>query len=68
VCIASVIVLDKVQIGYSVYGCDILREMRRIKLSYSRAFWNISDLSVECKDCGTINTITIESGELKKQI
>jgi hypothetical protein len=31
------------------------------------AFWNISDFGYKCKDCGTINTITIENGELKKQ-
>jgi uncharacterized Zn finger protein len=32
------------------------------------AFWNISDLGVKCKNCGTINTITIENGELRKQV
>ncbi|MFY9566426.1 MAG: hypothetical protein WAQ29_08755 [Nitrososphaeraceae archaeon] len=31
------------------------------------AFWNVNDLNVKCKDCGTINTVTIENGELKKQ-
>jgi uncharacterized Zn finger protein len=30
------------------------------------AFWNVNDLNVKCKDCGTINTITVENGELKK--
>jgi hypothetical protein len=30
------------------------------------AFWNISDLGVKCKNCGTIITITLENGELKK--
>ena len=30
------------------------------------AFWNVNDLNVKCKDCGTINIITIEMGELKK--
>ena len=30
------------------------------------AFWNISDLGIKCKECGTINTITIENGGLKK--
>jgi hypothetical protein len=32
------------------------------------AFWNVNDLNLRCKDCGTINIITIENGELKKQI
>jgi uncharacterized Zn finger protein len=31
------------------------------------AFWNVNDLNVKCKDCGTISTITIENGELRKQ-
>ena len=30
-------------------------------------FWNISDLGVKCKNRGTINTITLENGELVKQ-
>jgi hypothetical protein len=33
----------------------------------SHAFWNITDFGVKCKDCGTINTVTIENGELRKQ-
>jgi hypothetical protein len=32
------------------------------------AFWNVNDLNVKCKDCGTINIITIENGELRKQV
>jgi phage FluMu protein Com len=24
------------------------------------AFWNVNDLNVKCKDCGTINIITLE--------
>ena len=27
----------------------------------------VSDLNIKCKDCGTINTVTIENGELRKQ-
>jgi hypothetical protein len=34
----------------------------------AHAFWNISDLGVKCKNCGTINTITVENGELRKQV
>jgi RNase P subunit RPR2 len=32
------------------------------------AFWNVNDLNVKCKDCGTINIITIENGEIRKQV
>jgi hypothetical protein len=31
------------------------------------AFWNISDFGVKCEKCETINTITLENGELVKQ-
>ena len=31
------------------------------------AFWNVNDLNLRCKDCGTINIIMIENGEPKKQ-
>jgi hypothetical protein len=31
------------------------------------AFWDISDLGIKCKDCGTINMITVEKGELKNK-
>jgi hypothetical protein len=31
------------------------------------AFWNISDFGAKCEKCETINTITLEKGELKKQ-
>jgi hypothetical protein len=31
------------------------------------AFWNIDDFDAKCERCGTINTITLEDGELKKQ-
>jgi hypothetical protein len=30
------------------------------------AFWNISDFGAKCEKCETINTITLENGELKK--
>ena len=32
------------------------------------AFWNISDFDAKCEKCDTINTITIENGELKKHV
>jgi phage FluMu protein Com len=31
------------------------------------AFWNIIDFGAKCERCETINTITLENGELKKQ-
>jgi hypothetical protein len=31
------------------------------------AFWNISDFGAKCEKCETINKITLEEGELKKQ-
>ena len=33
----------------------------------SKAFSNISDFGAKCEKCRTINTITIENGELRKQ-
>jgi hypothetical protein len=30
--------------------------------------WNITDFGAKCKDCGTINIITIEDGVLRKQV
>jgi hypothetical protein len=32
------------------------------------AFWNISDFGAQCEKCETINTVTIEMGELKKLV
>jgi hypothetical protein len=32
------------------------------------AFWNIADFGAKCEKCETINTITLEKGELKKQV
>jgi hypothetical protein len=32
------------------------------------AFWNIADFGATCEKCETINTITIENGELRKQV
>jgi hypothetical protein len=34
----------------------------------AHAFWNISDFGAKCEKCETINTITLEKGELKKQV
>jgi hypothetical protein len=32
------------------------------------AFWNISDFDAKCEKCGAIITITMENGELRKQV
>jgi phage FluMu protein Com len=32
------------------------------------AFWNITDFGAKCPKCNAINTITLEEGELKKQV
>jgi hypothetical protein len=32
------------------------------------AFWNLTDFGAKCEKCETINTITLEMGELKKQV
>jgi phage FluMu protein Com len=32
------------------------------------AFWNITDFGAKCPRCETINTITLENGELRKQV
>jgi len=30
--------------------------------------WNITDFGAKCEKCETINTITLEKGELRKQV
>jgi hypothetical protein len=60
-CIVSVNVLDKVQSGYYsmvVYACKKCGELNYLT---PHAFWNVNDLRVRCKNCNTINTITLEN-------
>jgi RNase P subunit RPR2 len=33
-----------------------------------KAYWNVNDVDVKCEKCNTINTITLENGELKRQV
>jgi hypothetical protein len=42
------------------------KECREYRYLTPHAFWNVYDLSVKCKNCGTINTVTLENGELRK--
>jgi hypothetical protein len=48
-----------------VYSCKKCGELNYLT---PHAFWNIADFGAECEKCGTINTITLEEGELKKQV
>jgi hypothetical protein len=48
-----------------VYTCKKCRELNYLT---PHAFWNITDFGAKCKKCETINTITLEEGELKKQV
>jgi hypothetical protein len=61
-------VIHKVLSGYSlyvvVYSCKKCGEPNYLT---PHAFWNITDFGAKCEKCETINTITLEEGELKKQ-
>ena len=46
-----------------VYSCKKCGELNYLT---SHAFWNISDVGVKCEKYETINTISLENGELKK--
>ena len=48
-----------------VYSC---RKYGELNYDTPYAFWNIADFGAKCEKCETINTITLEKGELKKQI
>jgi DNA-directed RNA polymerase subunit RPC12/RpoP len=48
-----------------VYSCKKCGELNYLTPT---AFWNIADLGAKCENCGAINTITLEQGELKKQV
>ena len=45
-----------------VYSCKKCGDLNFLT---PHAFWNISDYGAKCERCETINTITLENGELK---
>jgi hypothetical protein len=47
-----------------VYSC---KECGELNYLTPHAFWNTIDFGAKCEKCETINTITLENGELKKQ-
>jgi hypothetical protein len=48
-----------------VYACKKCGEPNYLT---PHAFWNIIDFGVKCSNCNAVNTITLENGELKKQV
>jgi hypothetical protein len=48
-----------------VYSCKKCGEPNFLT---PHAFWNITDFGAKCERCETINTITLENGELKKLV
>jgi phage FluMu protein Com len=46
-----------------VYTCKKCGELNYLN---PHAFGNVDDLGIKCEKCETINTITLENGELKK--
>jgi hypothetical protein len=48
------------------YSVDAIRAGTALEQKIT-SFWNIADFGAKCEKCETINTITLEEGELKKQ-
>jgi phage FluMu protein Com len=48
-----------------VYSCKKCGELNSLT---PHAFWNITDSGAKCEKCETINTITLEDGELEKLV
>ena len=53
-------------LNYNISIYDV-QEMRRINYLTSHALGNITDFGEKCRNCNTINRITLEDGELKKE-
>jgi hypothetical protein len=45
-----------------IYSCKKCGELNYLT---PHSFWNIPDLGAKCEKCNTINTITLENGELE---
>ena len=66
--IAGVTVLHKVLLDIPcmvVYSCKKCGELNYL---IPHAIWNIADFDAKSEKCETINTITLEEGELKIQV
>ena len=48
-----------------VYSCKNCGELNYLT---PHGFWNITDFGAKCEKCETINMITLEKGEPKKQV
>jgi hypothetical protein len=48
-----------------VYLC---KKCGELNYPIPHAFWNITDFGAKCEKRETINTITLEKGELKNQV
>jgi hypothetical protein len=48
-----------------VYTCKNCGELNYLT---PHGFWNITNFGAKCEKCETINTITLEKGELRKQV
>ena len=48
-----------------VYSCKKCGELNYLT---PHAYWNIADFGAKCEKCETINMITLEKGELVKQV
>ncbi|HJY14949.1 MAG TPA: hypothetical protein VJ225_02885 [Nitrososphaeraceae archaeon] len=44
------------------------RKCGRLNYLAPHTFWNITDFGVQCEKSETINSLTLEEGELKKQV
>lgn len=48
-----------------VYSC---KKCGKPNFLTPHAFWNINDFGAKCEKCRTINTVTLEKGELRKHV
>jgi RNase P subunit RPR2 len=65
--IVGVTVLHKVQSEYSYMVLITCKKCGDINYLTSEALGKLTDFGYKCRNCNTINRITLEDGELKKQ-